>query len=500
MEFCKNCGSKLEEHAVFCSECGQSVEGELQQPSATVEGTTVNSATASNNVRPASSISFKSFSKKQKIITSVIAGIVIILLISFFTLKNITNPEKKLERFEEALKTEDKDALKSLLDSGDSRIKLEDKHVEGLLTYVKDNPSELDYIISNLEDQLDSLQSSKSKKASSEDSYFLNLKEDGKTFLLFDDYQIQLKPYYITVSTDYANSDVYVDGKKVGTTNEDAYTLEFGPYLPADYNFKIELASDYATLSNELEVDLYDYIYDTNEVYVDLYLDATSVDIYTDYSDAEIFVNGKSAGVSEDGYFYIDPITLDGSFTVYAEKEFPWGVVKSEEVTIEDYSYDLELNPVNDELKTQVSTAIKDYFTAYNAAYKGLDSTKIAQVNESYADQLISDIDYYKDSEYQYVGNGITSATVYLDSIGIDQYDGVTEAYVEAKVTQNGDLLYGDASEEERSEVAATDDEYVISLYLEYDETAKNWLVSYADEYYYYDTDYVEEETFTFDN
>src|SRR5690606_30787363 len=114
--------------------------------------------------------------------------------------------------------------------------------------------------------------------------------------------------------------------------------------------------------------------------WVNLDLEVDSLDIYTNYDDVEIFINGESAGKSDGRHFYLDVINIDGSNTVYAEKEFPWGVVRSEEVPIDDDYIELTINPISAELEKELADLVKEFYLERNEAYKSLDASKLTTV------------------------------------------------------------------------------------------------------------------------
>src|SRR5690625_7222577 len=56
--------------------------------------------------------------------------------------------------------------------------------------------------------------------------YPIELIKDGKKFLLIDDYKLNLLPVYINVSTTYENTEIFVNGDKLATADEEYFSDE----------------------------------------------------------------------------------------------------------------------------------------------------------------------------------------------------------------------------------------------------------------------------------
>jgi len=479
MSFCRECGAKLEENAVFCSECGTKVSDgaptqtfELHK---TEEEYSVEHQPVQSSIQqPVQERVKKPLTKKQKIVFGSIAGLVLIFLISFFMLQKLTGLDYTLEKFETALNDKDVKTLKSMIESSDSRAKLEEKHIEDFIAYLDENPSIQEEVMSYLKSAAKSLENG---KKSTEDGYFLQLKKDGKSFLFFDDYQIQIRPYYVNIYTNYEGAKILLDGKEIGEANEADFYKQFGPYIPGKYKFEAVLDEKYGKLKTEQEVNLYDS-FGSNEVEVDLALYGDYIDIETGFADSEVFINGESVGITDEyGYLEIGPISLDGSFKLHAEKTFPWGKGKSDEVIIEDdYYYELMISPLNEESEKNIATTLKDFEVQLVEAYRSMDVSKITTGAEELKVVVGENITQAKESKTKYVGVGITEVSINLDSIEIVEDDGYY-AYALGVITEVGALVPGDVSGDQLKEYENHVETYALEFYLTYDEASKKWLV-----------------------
>lgn len=474
MDNCRNCGTKLESGALFCSECGTPINDSRepsQQPPST-QTWVAQTASQTNNYQPVKSAK-KPLSKKQKIIYSSVIGIVIILFISFFILQKITSPEYKLEKFETALEEHDHSALKNLLSTSNDKLKIEEKHIKDLLTYLKENPSEKENIVYHLRNTI-----SKGEILNYLDPNgpMIQFVKKGKTFLFFDNYEIQMRPYYIEITTDQQGTKIFLDNKEIGVAED--YTKKFGPVLPGTYQVKVVLEGGLVPLESTTEVNLFDWP-DMNEVSIEVYLPGEDVTVETDFTDAEIFVNGKSAGKTDEyGVLEFGPVNTDGSIKMYAEKEFPWGKVKSEEVTIDSNYMDLDIPPLDEKQENEVAQFIQDFFAEYNQALKSLDAKKLSLVTDDFKTTISKDLNERKENEEKYVGEGFTKVKINLDSLSVEENESLG---VVVEATQKGDFIYNDASKDDVDYYQSLEDEYGYYIHLYYDVNNKKWLVTNMD-------------------
>lgn len=487
LNFCRHCGAKLNEGAVFCGECGKPVQ-EVKQPSA-IESTPTPEGTQdalSGDQSPVQQtvpqqegyqvpVQKKPMSKKQKVTIISLVSVAVVLLVSYLVLKNLTDPVKMLERFEAAIEEKDEDTLMDLLSSGSSKVKLEEKHVKGLIDYLNEEERVFDDIMTSLENQLRTLE--RGDKVHSY-LYHLKLEKDGKKFLLFDNYKIVLQPVDIIFSSNHANVDFYLDGKKVGTSKEAYEDFEYGPVLPGIYKVKSELKGKFASAVNETEVNLFEEANLTGEAWVNLDLEVDSLDIYTNYDDVEIFINGESAGKSDGRHFYLDVINIDGSNTVYAEKEFPWGVVRSEEVPIDDDYIELTINPISAELEKELADLVKEFYLERNEAYKSLDASKLTTVSDYALEEITDNVEFYTGMEWKYFGDGVLEVTVDLDTFELYPDEGTYWAYVVARVVMNGDFASSNSSEETIADIVGENETDDYEIELKYDLEQGRWFVA----------------------
>ena len=487
MNFCKHCGSKLKEGAFFCGECGKPIhdEGVAVTSNKGTDATDLWDETARfSPTAPPSTGSQpmpkerKPLSKKQKITIISLLSAVAIILVSYFVLKSVTDPEKMLTRFEKAIEEKDEKALMDLLSSGSPEVALEKKHVTAFLNFVGQETDMKNYLVESLKDDLKALQKGEDGSLG---TFYLKLEKDGKKFLLFDNYKLSLQPVNLVLTSNYANTNFYFNNEKVGTINEAYEEITYGPILPGVYKVKAELEGQFASATSEAELNVYDNFYGDSNIYVNLSLDVDSLEVYTNFTDVEIFINGKSAGTTDDAYFYVDVINLDGSSKIYGEKQFPWGVIRSEEVPIDHRYMDLKIDPITEELESQLAEVIKDFYIEKNEAYATMDVSKITKGAGNVIEDITEDLNYYKDYDYKFFGDGYTDIAIDLDSFELIYEDGDYWATVVVKTTSKGDFYSKDYTEDELSDYISDPETTTVHVELFYDPNQNTWVVS--DEY-----------------
>lgn len=194
--FCGECGTKNDGSSKYCENCGKELESNKN----------VSKTTKTDHLEK-----LKSFSKKQKIIGSVVIVVVIALIAAYFTLFKSTSIDNIASELFESI-TENKELasnnLVEALDSKDYFVSLEDKAKEALedidfnyKTYTVKSTSKkavVSYYDTEEEEKI---------------KMIFEYKIDGKKYLMFDNYVITK----IVLESDYDDIEIYnpKDSKKI---------------------------------------------------------------------------------------------------------------------------------------------------------------------------------------------------------------------------------------------------------------------------------------------
>ncbi|MCD4838328.1 zinc-ribbon domain-containing protein [Neobacillus sedimentimangrovi] len=465
MKYCKECGSQLSETASFCNECGTSVNGTKNNQAA---------------IETQPSIPRQPMSKRSKVL--LISGIAALLLLFGVhkIIETFMSKERLIEKFETALLEKDAKELAKLLTSNDKKLEITEKSVKGFIKYLEKNPEKEREIIETLEIQAES--NDQKKK---EDSDFLeewmnewnpsyspvSLEQKGK-FLFYDKYQITINAVYLTVETNYKDTVLYIDGKKIATANEPDFEGTFGPFLPGIHTLKGTLKTDFIDLKDEKE-----FVIDGNDnkESVDLYFDAEEVTVELPHSEylsgsAKLYINGKDVGVNVLENHTFGPVLTNGSMKVQVEVDLPWGTVKTEEAAIEGNYIELDYK-IDDDVKTTAMNTVHTYLDEYIQAYTSVDTSKLTTVTDKYKEEILSEATTAKENEEilkaQYLGTDFD-----LDSFNLDYNDG-WNLVLTAQSKLKGVSYYANQEAPEMEETS-WDQIY----YLTYDTKEKKWLIN----------------------
>jgi uncharacterized membrane protein YvbJ len=232
MKYCKECGKQMKPGAQFCTSCGTSVSGSAAPQR------------QQQNTSPK-----KKMSKKNKIILASVVALVVILFAGYKTGEAMTSKDKVIDKFETTLADKNSQELAKILSTDDKELKINEDSVKGLITYYEKNPEELDYLITDMRNQ--------TEESVDYSTGPVHLSKDGKKFLLYDNYEINVQPYYITLSTDYKDTVLKVDETEVGEADSDDFEKTFGPFLPGSHVITADLKHGMVELAAKENLDLY---------------------------------------------------------------------------------------------------------------------------------------------------------------------------------------------------------------------------------------------------
>lgn len=472
MKFCKNCGNELSPGAKFCKHCGQPVNTPEEQPQQSFSNESDSVSTGAVNKKPSEPPKQKKMSKKMKVIISSAAALVIILAASYIVGGKLLSPKKTVEKFETAMDDDDAEAVADMISSNDNDLKIDTDSVQGFIDYYNDHSSEKDDLIDHLTKQGDD-------DGESGDEHAVNLVKDGKTFVVYDDYAIEVSPVYFEVYTNFADTEISMDDEVIATSDADDYTKELGPFLPGKYTFTADYKSELAELSTEVESEQLD---PESTGDVELYIEGNEVEVYAPYEDVldsvNMYIDGEDTGVDVSGDDIIGPVELDGSMTASFEAEFPWGPLMTEEMPI-DSEYMEVFFQADDDLRSTIQDTIVQYNQEYLDVYTSADESNFNVAGEEVIEDIVEQAENEKDNEsfYQYKLKGID---FYEDSFTLDNHENEWYLSVDTIVTMDENLDYDPDEDDEDDDSNFEEIEEDFGYELQYDEDDEEWVVTYV--------------------
>ncbi|MDR4982231.1 hypothetical protein CN491_22945 [Bacillus cereus] len=418
MKFCGTCKKQVADHLNFCPDCGSKVEEIADQ-----------TASAHSEMQ----IGTKPVKSKKNMF--LLIGFVIIFAILFGAYKfgaSKFSKEKQVNAMIEAFQNKDVNAIDEFVKVDDPSLKVKTEDIKAYIRYLKENPSYNKELLSYLQKETVDQKLAKDK-ASFKDGQVI---EDGKEWFLYPKYKFSMKSYYMSVNTTAKNAEVYVNDKKETELSSDKTSKELGPYFPGTYVVKATAKTELTELETEKEVDLADE--KSGKVELDLSLEGDYVTISSDESDATVFVNGKKRGKLTYGSYNLGPVSTDETVEVHLEKNTDFGVIKSESIKVgEESTYYLKFP------EEASSSAVGDF--VQNHIYNNVRAIALNDFSLIENDYDKSGKSYKEDRDYlQYLHKkGITEDLLTMEIRNVER-----QSDTKYKVTtyEEYHIRYGDGS------------------------------------------------------
>ncbi|MED4811522.1 zinc ribbon domain-containing protein [Bacillus atrophaeus] len=450
MFFCKECGQKNNEGAKFCKECGTPIGG------SSIQANKETASTAETRQAPR-----KPIPKKTIILWSSIAAACVILFAAYKTGAYLNSKDRLVDKFEQAVNNEDKNQIASLLTPVNDKLKLTKNNVKPFLAYLKDHPDKKDELFASLRDET----------AQKEIVY---AEKDGKSLLVFDHYDLKIAPVYFEVTSNYKNTDLYVNKEEAGSVKKADQAQTLGPYIPGEYTVSAKLKNDVVDLVKKEEIQAVG----DNSFRVDLSLEADDVtfSLADDIKDGkgELLINGKSIHKDPFKSVTYGPLLTDGSMTAAVEAEFPWGKTKTAGVPIDSKEMELTLIPDQDTQETIMNTIVKTT-KQYSKALSDGNTAQMTEASASWKAEVKDNVDSMKNTE-SYLKDKYLETDFDLDTFALSQKnDGTWQAAV------TGKELHQSANYNDYTKPEMSDDSPSYEYLLSYDKKQKKWTFEEAE-------------------
>ncbi|QCH26588.1 zinc ribbon domain-containing protein [Clostridium tyrobutyricum] len=435
MNYCTKCGSKLEEGETTCHNCGYNFASKQYENLKDEEVEDEEVEDEELDEEPG----LPKLSKRKKIgiLSAVIAIIVVVCFI--FMGRSLAGPSKIADRFQADIASGNKSDLSKILYSNDNRLKIDESGSSTLISYFKDNPSYLNKVVDNMNTQISNTNLIKKASAASKNNFSLVIA--GRTMLFFPKYKVNVRPTFIQINTGIKNVELSLDGNKIGKSDTDNFTKEFGPFMPGKYKLYANYKGNYTSLNKAYDIDLVDS--ENDRVNVDVFKDLKYIQINGQYPNAEIFVNNKNSKVriSDAGNFGpVNPGTK-----IYAIADEGGKKLKSDEYMVTSGDSDVELNFSDAEenlsnVQSQIGNLMSMYTTSFCQAINSGDFSNTAPYLYPGSNLYNAQVKYVSDTYNKGVNEEIVSCSVISYNLSDDNKSGtVTTAEVYRIISKDGD-------------------------------------------------------------
>ena len=291
--------------------------------------------------------------------------IIILILALVSIVFNITKPMSKKELINQLemalLKGKENWVERNIKIDG---AKAENDELKPLIHYYLLNNKDVEQVISNL------------KKSNNSG----NLTIESEKSLLGENYYLNLSTISINITSDIKEVIIYINGREVN--KEELVSL-----IPGTYEVAYKLKTDYGDVEETKEMD----ILSSGDVKIEVA--AEYITLYSNFSDAKVYINEKDTKKTVSEIKKYGPIPNNKDITIYIAKDFPWGVIKSPEIKVqEDNILKIDINMANDELLATIENTLREFYNSLFDAFNNKDSALIENVEENSREEVFNSI------------------------------------------------------------------------------------------------------------
>ena len=330
----------------------------------------------------------------------------------------LADGQRLIERFESSIDKKQPDKLLKLLSAPEGAV--DRATAEAIVDHLGEDADAKQALLSRLKTEIARLQedSEQSFAADGESAFVYAHRKEKKRWLIYDDYELELRGYKVPVTTNFGGARILLDGEEAGIAGVDGSTLQLGPLLPGKYAIKAMYEGKYTTLENEVQAELFPIGSAVEPVEVPLR--GEYVDVFSNNGFARIFINGEDIGLAVGDGQRIGPIAADGSNTISVEADYPWGTTKSEERPIDGKRVEFELTALTDETKEQIVDAAHAFVSSWYEAFRERDAERLRRVHPDRKADLAGHFADMVAGDEHYVGQ-LRKATFDRDSLRLEQ-------------------------------------------------------------------------------
>lgn len=226
--FCPNCGHPIKLDATFCNNCGYNlITKELPKTK----------TKAAPKKQPTVQKVHQPMKLRTKILLSVL-GVILVAFIGFYAWgSSYYSKDNQIDRITNGLRNTKTDISQYII-ADTSTMKVNDNTVKPLQQYYQDHQTTVTSMAQKLKDG-----------ESANDH--ISLIQNGRYWLLFPKYQLQVQTFQPQVETNHGDSVITMNGKNVGklTGSDNKFGKKLGLIFPGKYHFTVKSQVEGRTLS-----------------------------------------------------------------------------------------------------------------------------------------------------------------------------------------------------------------------------------------------------------
>lgn len=210
------------------------------------------------------------------------------------------------------------------------------------------------------------------------ESEFIKLIETNS---VFNKYKLQIKTVDLTISSNFQNTVFYLNDEKLENNVVDKI-------IPGEYVIKGKLETVDGTLIEEKDIFI------LNSMKYELNMPAININLTSNFDDAKVYINDKYINMKVSNVKNYGPIPLNKDVSIQLEREFPWGVIKSEKINIENLpNININIDMANKTLIKEIEVSLNDFYSSVFEALNKNDYTLIKNSEEEIKSKIYNDIE-----------------------------------------------------------------------------------------------------------
>ena len=271
--FCPNCGTKNDDDALFCGECGTRLAEEMPEAAANIAQQTQDMTQQYYTpVQPAAPVpqpnEKKPFKVNKLVVATIILAVVFVASIAAFVTigKNTYSAKKVATDYFNAIKNCDWDTAYDMMDISESEFINKDLFIKAMSDYTSDEEI-TKYMVSVQESDIEAVATVtyRVKGEDYNDDYnFVMNRQNKKNFLIFDSWKVSPKTF-ISKNIQVAvpnGAELYMDGKAVDESYISDESDDYTTYYVIPKLFNGYHTFNIAVGDFESDVEKYDVSYD----------------------------------------------------------------------------------------------------------------------------------------------------------------------------------------------------------------------------------------------
>ncbi|WP_423188957.1 zinc ribbon domain-containing protein [Alkalibacterium sp. f15] len=313
MNYCEECGHKLEYEQKFCQGCGAAV---VPKDTNSSQGDPHITKEPKHPEKKGASSSKKPF-PKGVIVTSVL--VIFLSVAGYFSYQygqDYYSVRNQVDRMVKILHSKDYESIAANLTSTHDELEIDEDTIK---PYVDVYLTDVDAIELR-------------KALATERSYeSLKLVPKGSYFYLFDKYELELLPAFVTLSTNMENVTFSINAEEVVVSDEEDFSFEHGPLIPGEYVFSAVTKID----GHELMTEENSYVTASQDnVLIDLPIQGFSFTVESNLDDPFVYINDKEIGQLQNGSGHFGPFGSLNESQLELRKEESFGELKTSAITM----------------------------------------------------------------------------------------------------------------------------------------------------------------------